>query len=183
MSFTPSFWTAKSGFLTAWKNNAYFCIFKSYSLICECFKNSDTHIAAWKVIISTVNYSLFIPHPIKADKERNKDKSPQCHFEKIGIRANHTESCIFNSCQNWKNKIINGTDTANNSVCFKANTAQSIVYRPFPSGVRVTVKKYAALNFTWTFFYCGYIMSCFFREKSINTFFVKSKFQKNDCKS
>lgn len=58
VSLAPSFCSAKAGFLRPCKDNAYLCVFKLDAVILESLENCNTHIAARKVIVGTVNNAV-----------------------------------------------------------------------------------------------------------------------------
>ena len=101
MSLTPSLGAAQACLLGTGENNADLCVFKLDALVLECLKDCDTHIATGEVIVCAVNNSLFVPHPIKTNKERNKDKTEQSGFDNpsvadcnSGIESNAAQTVV-----------------------------------------------------------------------------------------
>ena len=65
-------------------------------------------------------------------------------------------------------------------MALKTYAAESVVNRPFPSSVRVTVKHNSSFTFAGAFFDCCYIVTCFFGEKAVNKLFIHTKLHKCD---
>ena len=127
---------------------------------------------------------MVVNHPIKTYKRNEENKTDKaCLNDWLRYRniAENTELYAFDDC-NYK--IVNCTYTAKNSVSLKADTAEFVIHRPFPSCVRVTVEKNSSF---WcaacALFDSGYIVACFFRECPVNEFEIKTKLCKHNCKT
>ncbi len=184
--FAPCLCTAQTRFFRARKNHADFGVFKFNAFILQGFQNRNTHVAARKVVVCTVNNAVFVPHPIKTDKERHEYQTAQSELEKQRTCINHAKrnASLHDDGNNGNYEVVDCADAAENCVSFKTDAAELVVDGPFPCCVGVAVEENTAFDFACAFFDSRYVVPCFFGEATVNQLFVKSelhKYNKQTC--
>ena len=150
----------------------------------EVFKHCDAHIAACEVIVCAVNNSSVVYHKVKTDCKGNKDKSPKTDFCEYIIHCGHCETvAAHNNLCYCKTEIEKCANYNDDCVTFKADTAESIVYGPFPGCIGVTVEDDSSLNFTLTLFDSRNVMAGLFLEKRVKKLFINTELNKNNGKA
>ena len=180
MSRAPRLCAAQTRFLGAGEDNADFGVLKLDALFLESLEDGYAHIAAGKVVVRAVNDAVLVPHPIKADKERDEHETNEAKKSEglVCIERDILESVLC--YEHYGNdKIIDSADAADNCVTLKADTAELIVDRPLPCGIRMAVEEYAALDFALAALDCGDVMSGLFGEEAIDKLLIESELHKD----
>ena len=167
VGFTPGLRAAETCLLGAGENDTDFSVLKLNALVFQALQDGHAHFAAGEVVVGAVYDTVLIPKPIQANEEGDERQAIETGFLQSGI-GNFGEGALFFPAQKTENSVIEDGGEAENGVAFKADTAEFVVDRPLPRGIRMSVEDDAALDFALRLFDGGHVVACLLGEQRIH---------------